>query len=474
MDSIFPNAEPESQGISSAALWHMLDVLEEHDLQVTGMKLLVNSCNIFEFCKKPYESEGRQLWYSVTKAFTGIGIGIACDKGLLSLDDAVISFFPEKLPKTISVNLRNMQIRHLLSMTGGIHENTYADLYPQEDWIQAFLAQDFPHKPGTYFRYSTHASHMLAAIAEKVTGVSFLHFIRENLLLPLGIDEVSWEVCTQGVTCGGMGLSLSREAVTRFGYMLLHEGCYMDKRIVSRQYLSQALTEQANNRITGAKRHKNGYGFHMCIDQDNSFYHEGAFGQLCYVSPRQQTVLVVNARKNNWDAVINLFQQLFTQPSAPISRVSHKNLQNRLDKLAYPVPQQGSAPAEAFPIGNKMYQMFENNLGLRKIQFLCIGKQQKLHLDFKNRPPGNLHYAFTTATVGLDCFIKDVQYHLQKYKAYVAWQNAATLLITVFYIETPYEISYQMQFHQNRITVHYHANVSFGITDCLLEGLAVE
>lgn len=99
MDSIFPNAEPESQGISSAALWHMLDVLEEHDLQVTGMKLLVNSCNIFEFCKKPYESEGRQLWYSVTKAFTGIGIGIACDKGLLSLDDAVISFFPEKLQK---------------------------------------------------------------------------------------------------------------------------------------------------------------------------------------------------------------------------------------------------------------------------------------------------------------------------------------------------------------------------------------
>ena len=39
---------------------------------------------------------------------------------------------------------------------------TYAGLYAQSNWIKAFLKQEFPHEPGTYYRYSTHSSHMLS------------------------------------------------------------------------------------------------------------------------------------------------------------------------------------------------------------------------------------------------------------------------------------------------------------------------
>ena len=35
---------------------------------------------IAEFCKPPYEIDCVQLWYSVTKSFTGMGVGIASEK----------------------------------------------------------------------------------------------------------------------------------------------------------------------------------------------------------------------------------------------------------------------------------------------------------------------------------------------------------------------------------------------------------
>ena len=242
------DAAPESQGVSSDAIAELLDEFERHDLQITSFVLLRNGNKIAEFCKSPYELDTIQLWYSVTKSFTGIGVGIACDKKLLSLDDFVIEFFPDKQPATVSKNLSKMRVCHLLSMSSGIHENTYGLLYPQADWIKAFLAQEFIHEPGTFYRYSTHGSHMLAAIVERASKQSFYDFLKDNLFKPLGIHKSSWEMCSQGITAGGMGLGLTVESVARFAQMILNKGIYNGKRIVSEDYLSVAMTEQSNFR----------------------------------------------------------------------------------------------------------------------------------------------------------------------------------------------------------------------------------
>ena len=116
---------PESQGVSSSAIIALVDEFERRELQITSFILLRNGYKIAELCKSPYEIDCIQLWFSVTKSFTGIGVGIACDKGLLGLDDYMVSFFPDKLPEIVPGNLAKMRVRHLLSMTSGIHDNTY-------------------------------------------------------------------------------------------------------------------------------------------------------------------------------------------------------------------------------------------------------------------------------------------------------------------------------------------------------------
>ena len=44
------------------------------------------------------------------------------------------------------------------------------------------------HRPGTYFEYSNFGCGILACIVEKVTGKYFTDYVREFLLLPLGLD----------------------------------------------------------------------------------------------------------------------------------------------------------------------------------------------------------------------------------------------------------------------------------------------
>ncbi len=214
---------PENQGTLSKTIIEFIDACEAQNLQLNTFMLICNNKAITQFWKKPYEKDCVQLLYSLTKSFTGVGVGIASDKKLINLEDSVISFFPDKLPETISENLQKMKVKHLLSMTCGIHENTYGMLYNQDDWIKAFLAQDFPHEPGTYYRYSTHASHVLAAIVEKVAGMSFYDFLKINLFEPLGIAKSTWEHCKQGITAGGMGLGLTTESIAKFGQMLLNK-----------------------------------------------------------------------------------------------------------------------------------------------------------------------------------------------------------------------------------------------------------
>ena len=229
--------------LSPARINQFVDELE-HNSEIIGLMLLHNGKGITQFCKKPYEMDELRLLFSLSKSFTGVGVGIASDLGIISLDDLVISYFPDKLPAVVSDNLAKLKIRHLLTMSCGIHDNTYSELYVQDDWMRAFLAQNFVHEPGAYYRYSTHGTYILSAIVERAIHQSFYSFIKKYLLEPMEITDSSWEYCTQGVTAGGMGLSVPLEAIAKFGQLLLDKGRYKDKQIVSTEYIDMATSPQ--------------------------------------------------------------------------------------------------------------------------------------------------------------------------------------------------------------------------------------
>lgn len=474
MDTSFKTDIPENQGISSKALIEFIDETEKQNLQVTSFMLIRNRKIIAQFWKKPYRRDCLQLLFSLTKSFTSIGVGIVYDKGLIDLEDYVVSFFPDKLPDNPSPNLKKIKIKHLLSMTCGIHENTYSILYPQKDWVKAFLAQDFPHEPGTYYRYSTHASHMLSAIIERVSGLSFFDFVNANLFEPLGITKATWEVCSSGITAGGMGLSLTTESIAKFGQMLLDKGIYNGKRIVSEKYIDLATTKQSDNRTNETGKHKNGYGYQIRIAENSCFFGVGGFGQLCFVAPNEKTVVAVTSRKNNWDSVIDLiYTKILGQaPNESLtSSAESEILAIKLANMAFPVPEFKEIPKDAPDLNNICFTLEDNSHGLRSISFEQESYDQLIcKMNYFNRNKSILKFSFIKPVCGKDVFIKDIQYHEQEYVSYAVWNTTNSLELTLFYIETPYVVTYLIELKDKEIKVAFHMNGSINLHDFIVLG----
>ncbi|MFD0710470.1 serine hydrolase domain-containing protein [Paenibacillus sp. GCM10027626] len=468
---------PENHRLSSKALVEFFTRIEQLKLEVNSFILLQDGKVTAQFWRPPYRKDHPQLLYSLSKSFTSIAAGIAWDNGFLDLDDKVISFFPEKLPGNISPNLAKMTVHHLLSMNAGHHDNIYAAVAKEQDWVKTFLSLDVEHEPGSYYRYSTHATYMLSAIIEQVTGQNMVDFLMPRLFEPLGIPRPSWETCPLGITAGGMGLSISTEGIAKFGLMLLNKGVYEGKRIVSEQYIRLATTEQSDNRA-GAERIDSaqgyGYQFHLC--RRGCYRGDGAFGQLCFVVPKEKIVIAATSSFKNMKSLQTLldliYEHIFDQLDSNVfySPEDHFELRNLLSNFPNAVPALNPVP-ENLPIENTCsYVMNENPRGLKKLSFHLKAEHLELQAFYGDDRDNILPFNFTKAVHAKDVFHKDLSLHLQEVVTFASWQDEMTLQLTLFYIETPYVVTYTIIFHEQTIDLQFNINVALNISEYSVTG----
>jgi Beta-lactamase len=469
---------PENHRLSSKALLDFFMRIEQLNLDVNSFMLLQDGKITAQFWRTPYRKDCPQLLYSLSKSFTSIAVGIAWDHGFLNLDDKVISFFPDKLPNNISPNLAKMTVHHLLSMNAGHHDNIYAAIAKEQDWVKTFLSLDVEHEPGSYYRYSTHSTYMLSAIIEQATGQNMVDFLMPRLFEPLGIPRPSWEICPMGITGGGMGLSLSTESVAKFGLMLLNNGVYEGKRIVSEQYIKLATTEQSDNR-TGAERIDSaqgyGYQFHLC--RRGCYRGDGGFGQLCFVAPQENIVIVATSGFKNMKPLQTLldliFEHIFDQIDNSDSTCPEDNieLQKLLSEMSYPIPAIQPIPEDIPDLNNRCYIVDDNPHGLKKIKFKSKDERLELHVFYGDKRDNMLPFDFTKSMRSYDVFNKDLSMHKQEVVTYAAWQDKHTLLLTLFYIETPYIVTYTITFKDASVDFQFNINVSLNIPEYKVNGV---
>ncbi len=73
---------------------------------------------IYEDCWRGFSGDDAANVNSVTKGIMALLAGIALDQGSIqSLDQKVMEFFPEYLPKRGETTIYDVTIRHLLTMT---------------------------------------------------------------------------------------------------------------------------------------------------------------------------------------------------------------------------------------------------------------------------------------------------------------------------------------------------------------------
>ncbi|MDB6172820.1 MAG: flp 1 [Chthoniobacteraceae bacterium] len=299
-----PRSLPEAQGVSSADIRAFVEAANRQISTMHSFMLVRHGQVVAEGWWKPEAAEKPHVMHSLSKSFTSTAVGLAIADGKLSLDDLVFSFFPEEAPAEPSDKLKAMRVRDLLTMTTG--NETEAKFTSDKSWVQTFLAQPVPHKPGTHFLYNTSGSHMLSAIVRKVTGETVLEYLKPRLFEPLGIQEPEWGSSPQGNTFGGWGLKIRTEDIAKFGQLYLQKGNWNGKQLVPVSWVEQATAKQVSNGSDPTKDWDQGYGFQFWRCRHGAYRGDGANGQFCIVLPEEDAVIAITADTRDMQAELNV------------------------------------------------------------------------------------------------------------------------------------------------------------------------
>src|SRR3954454_8958717 len=111
---------PVDQGVDPAAVLAFLEAVEtDSSLELHSLMLLRHGHVVAEGWWAPHTPERPRLLYSLSKSFVSSALGLALREGLVDLEDAVVSYFPEFADAVIDPRSRSITLRHLASMASG-------------------------------------------------------------------------------------------------------------------------------------------------------------------------------------------------------------------------------------------------------------------------------------------------------------------------------------------------------------------
>jgi hypothetical protein len=315
---------------------------------------------------EPYRREDTHVLFSLSKSFASTGIGLAIAEGKLSLDDTVVSLFPDDVPEEASDNLEAMRVRDLLSMSTGHHADAIEDFpYLGTGLTKTFLSLPVAHKPGTHFVYNTPASYMLSAIVQRVTGETLVDYLGPRLFEPLGIEGARWDESGDGVSLGGFGLNVRTEDIARFGQLYLRKGEWKGTRILPEEWVAAASARQVSNGSKPDSDWEQGYGYQFWRCRHDVYRGDGAFGQYCIVLPHLDAVIAITSGLGDMQEPLNLvWEHLLAgmkDGALAADDDAHGRLKTKMANLELPpVAGKPSSPLAKKVSGN-LYHLPEND-----------------------------------------------------------------------------------------------------------------
>ncbi|WP_298866575.1 serine hydrolase domain-containing protein [uncultured Gimesia sp.] len=292
-----PRTSPSKLGVSARGIIEFLDQIEALGLDLHSLMIVKSGQIVTEGWWQPYRANAPHLLYSLSKSFTSTAIGIAEHEGLLSINDTVVSFFPEKVEGDVHPFTAGLKIRHLLAMASGHVIDTWPAISVGDpDMVRNFLAIEPIKPPGTHFCYNQGCTYTLSAIISKVTGGTLLEYLRSRLFTPMGVETVEWLESPEGITQGFSGLYLETESIAKFGILQLHLGEWNGDQLVPAEYLKTAHEKHVENFDSSESSDwQQGYGFQFWVCRYDAYRGDGAFGQLCVMIPQCEAVVVCTA-----------------------------------------------------------------------------------------------------------------------------------------------------------------------------------
>jgi CubicO group peptidase (beta-lactamase class C family) len=452
-----PRSAPGAVGVGPEAVAAFIDEVNKTVGGLHSMMLLRHGKVAAEAWWAPYEPTTPHMLYSLSKSFTSTAVGLAVAEGRLSVEDKVVSFFPDKLPAKVSENLAAMRVKDLLTMSTGHEKEPWPSSF---DWVKDFLAAKVDHKPGTHFLYNTAATHILSAIVQKVTGQRLTDYLTPRLYQPLGIEGAVWDRSPAGIDIGGYGLKVKTEDIAKFGQLYLQKGQWNGRQIIPASWVEDATKAQVSNGDPSqANDWSQGYGYQFWRAQHGNYRGDGAFGQYCVVMPAHDAVLAITSGVGDMGAVLKAaWTHLLPGMKDGVSSAGEAALKEKLASQIVPPPPGAATSPVAAQVSGKDYRLEDNKEGIASVKLTFQGDRFTLETARGSDT--------TRLTGGTKAWVRgEIRENKETRPIAVrgAWANERELQVIMAYLDSPHARLETYKFDGDKLTVDERKmNVSFG------------
>jgi CubicO group peptidase (beta-lactamase class C family) len=371
-----PVSTPEREGIPSQAIARYLSAIRDEGIYMHSVMFVRHGKIVSEAYFKPFGPDFRHRLYSCSKSFVSVAIGVLAEKGVISLNDRCVDYFPD-LSANADPYLAETTIRDLLRMASPYTRG--ANYAPKdESWEKTFFTDEVSHVPGTVFSYCTSGTTMLCAIIKRATGMDFLDVLRP-VFDEIGISRDLFCVETpEGIQWGGSGVCATAREFAKFANLCMHYGLCEGKQLLPREYMMEATSRQIDNSLyAGNSDTAQGYGYQFWMTKKNGFAFYGMGGQYALCFPKEDFMLVTTgyeelAMGSRAEIFHALWREVFPflrDEPLPADAGAAADLKATADSLALAHAEgEADSPIRA-RVDKRTYHMRENAMGIKWVRF---------------------------------------------------------------------------------------------------------
>jgi CubicO group peptidase (beta-lactamase class C family) len=165
---------------------------------------------------------------SISKMLTTAAVLQLAELGKVKLDAPVVQYIPEF--KMADSRYKDITVRMLLNHSSGLmgstHTNTFlyenSDMTSYNNFLSALKTQRLKADPGAFSVYCNDGFTLAQVLIEKVSGISFSKYIKNNISAPLHMDNTNKELPAESVNIiGAGGIYSTAEDMCRFAQIFM-------------------------------------------------------------------------------------------------------------------------------------------------------------------------------------------------------------------------------------------------------------